>query len=313
MKTYTLILLGLLLAGCTGQGIQFTDDDSWNLNDRPSAGDRDISSEDDTINWLINARGANESQSDCEQCSKVDLHFYFGAVGKSAWNSLFNTFSNCLNKFARNTYTKGFLSHLQNLNWQFSYSLFSAGSNQPNFLEFDGRHVNPPHRSHKRKSYAQKILTQRFEYYEDIFSYTITPFTGGGDSFYSAHHANARGARTIRYDAPFEHSTARNKGGSQDPLAGLSDLLDNRYGAIREGSRVEIFVVTNYFPDYSEEELQSFISKYQGVRIHLLSSHPQSSFLGGLIDLTEQTGGAAKHFCKNKNIGPELAEIVKHK
>ena len=317
MKTYTLILLGLLLAGCTDQGIQFTPSDDApfreDLENRLSSEGGDGSG-DDMIDWIINTKGADGSQGDCEQCSKVDLHFYIGFIGwttPTVWHTVANTFSNCRNKFAKHTYRKGFLSHLQNLNWQFSHSMFSSGKNQPGYLEFNGDYVEPSHRAYKKKSQPQSIMNRSFPFYEDIFSYTLTRFSPAGDSFYSSHPSSAR-EHIISYDAPkFNYSI--NKNGLADPLAGLSDLLDNRYGAIREGSRVEIFIVTDTFPDYSEKELNSFIDKYKGVRIHLLSSHPQSRYLGGLVDLAEQTGGAAQHLCKNKNIGPELAEIVKHK
>lgn len=314
MKTYTLILLGLLLAGCTNQGTQFIDDDSWDLDDHLSDGDGDPRSGDDTIDWIIN-RGSNGSQGGCEQCSKVDLHFYIGFISwtkPSTGQAIAQTFTNCRNKFAKHTYREGFLTHLNNLNWQFSHSLFSSGKNEPGYLEFQGEYVEPFHRVYKRKSKPQSIMNQNFSFYEDIFSYTLTRYSEAGDSFYPGYMQNTKHP-SISYDAPkYNHSINRN--GLTDPLAGLSDILDNRYGAIREGSRVEIFVVADYFPDYPEQELQDFISKYSGVRIHLLSSHPQNNgFLGNLIDLAEQTGGAAKHLCENNNIGPELAEIVKHK
>lgn len=242
---------------------------------------------------------------------KVDIHFYIGfneGIGRhilSGFNN--NPCSN--NKFVLNTYRKGFLSHLEDLNWQFSHSLFSAGSNIPNYLEWDGRYVKPPHQSHKRKFDAQTVLTQDFQYYEDIFSYTITPFIPGGDSFYLNHSSNGR-ENTISYDAP--EYTASNKGGSKDPLAGLNDLLTNKYEAIRDKSRVEVFIITDTFPDYASEQVDAFLAEHEKLRVHALYNSSNSK-TGSLAEIIEKTEGTTHSLCGDRNIGPKLAEIIKDK
>ena len=266
----------------------------------------------DTIIDLI-IKGGNGGK-DCPECgnNKVDMHFYIGWISwtkPTFWHAISNSFANCQNKFARHISQKGFLSHLNSLDWQFSHSLFSAGEGRPGYLERDARYVPEPHCPSKRRCPSATVLNKHFAFYGDIFAYTLTPAMEGGNSFYVGHIISPQKDSTIRYDTPkYIHSI--HKGGLENPLPGLDDLLTNKYEAIRPGSRVEVFVMTDYFPKYPEEEVDEFIKKYRSVRFHLLSSHSQSSFLGSLRDMVEKSGGAAKQLCSNKNIGPELAEIV---
>ena len=244
---------------------------------------------------------------------KVDIHFYFGFNEGIGWHILSSlNHGSCFNKFARNTYKKdkGLLSNLKDLNWQFSHSLFSAGSNPPNNLEFDGHYVKPLHQTHKRRFDPQTVLTQRFQHYEDIFSYTISRFIAGGDSFYLDHPSNGR-EHTISYDAP--EYTSSNKDGSKDPLAGLNDLLTNKYEAIRDKSRVEVFVITDSFPGYAQEQVEAFLAAHEKLRVHALYTSAKSK-AGSLAEIVEKTEGTTHSLCvNNKNIGPTLAEIIKDK
>ena len=231
----------------------------------------------------------------------VDIHFYISGKGRAY----------CSNQFVRATYNKGFLSHLGNLNWQFSHSVFSSGENVPGYLELDGRTVNAGHRPWKRKSNSQTVLTKNFQYYEDIFAYTVLPFLQSGSSFY-VNHSTAAGDSTIWYDAPeYDHNI--HKDGDEDPLTGLDDLLTNKHGVIRKNSHVEVFVVVNKFPNYSQEEVENFINAHENLRVHALYKSSQNK-IGSLADIVEKTGGSINKLCGgNKNIGPELAEIIKQK
>ena len=331
MKLYILILLGIFLTSCGDEGIHFTpgselDDPPFRrdlesrLRDREEEGPG--SAEGDTIvDLIIRTRQSGESPSagvggHCKNCrSKVDIHFYIGFNGwtkPTFWHSLWQAFPNCLNKFARYTNRKGFLEHLQDLDWQFSHSLFSSGTNQPGYLEYDGKHIAEVHRTRKRRYTPQFVLNRRFAGYEDIFTFTLHAFNSAGDSFYHNHTCAKPADCQIQYDAP-KYNPEINKGGLEDPLAGLSDILTNKYGAIRTGSRVEIFIATDYFPDYSDKDIRNFAKKYRGVRIHLLSSHSQSKFLGSLRDIARKTGGTVNQLCSDINIGPKLAKIVRSK
>ena len=329
MKFYTfIILLGLFFAGCGDQSTQFTR--TSELDDGPFRRDLEariknrggtVSDGDTIVDLIIKAKGSAGSSSSsngkkCEKCpDKVDIHFYVGFTSfkkPTFWHTVWNTFPSCLNKFAKYTHRKGFLSHLKTLNWQFTYSMFSSGKNQPGYLEFDGRHVPEVHRAFKRKSTHQFILNRSFSYYESIFTYTLTRYNSAGDSFYVNHNCSNPADCTIWYDAP-KYDHAINKGGLEDPLAGLDDILTNKYGAIRANSRVEVFVVTDTFPDYTDKEIRSFTKKYKGVRVHLLSSHSQSKFLGSLRDIAQAMGGEVKQLCSHEDIGPELAKIIKRK
>ena len=233
---------------------------------------------------------------------KRDIHFYIG-----------NAPGFCLNTFAKNTYQKGFLSHLNDLNWWFSHSLFSAGENPPGYLEYDGRYLNSSRRTHKRRWEGLTVLHKGVQFYEDVFSYTVTPFVDGGGSFYLNHTSSARDSM-ITYDAP--HRTAANKGGKDDPLAGLNDLLTEGYDVMRADTLADVFIVTNQFPDYTPEEIDAFLKTHANLRIHNLLPSPtifKKTKLGSLKDLVEKTKGTSNHLCSNKNIGPTLAEIVADK
>ena len=258
------------------------------------------------IDLIIKGKGAAGSGN-----NRVDMHFYIGGISwnkTTIWQALGNAFINCQNKFARHISQKGFLSHLKNLDWRFSHSLFSAGEGRIGALERNGKIVPEPLRPFKIKRTPVTVLNKHFAFYGDVFIYTLTPAVENS-VLYANHTISPQKDRTIQYDAPeYIHNT--HKGGLDNPLPGLDDILTNKYEVIRDGSRVEVFVVTDYFPTYSEEEIDSFIGKHKSVRFHLLSSHSQSGFLGSLRDMVEKSGGAAKQLCSNKNIGPELAEIV---
>ena len=234
-----------------------------------------------------------------------DIHFYIGPGG---WNK-----SNCFNRFVQNTYRKGFLVHLKGVDWRFSHSLFSSAENSPGYLEHNGRYVGEIHRAFQRKTDYKTVLTKNFQYYEDIFAYTITPFVQHGGSFYVNHSTAARD-NTIQYDAPkYDHKI--HKDGGDDPLVGLDNLLTNKYdGAIRHKSQVvEVFVASDKFPNYSPEDIRDFLKEHKRVRIHALYVSSQAK-IGSLPELVEKTGGSIHHLCGgNKNIGPELAEVIKQK
>ena len=311
-----LTLSPLLPTACGGRGenTQFT---------RTAELD-DIPFQEDVESRLRKRRGGEKTEADTiidliiksertgsgGQGSMVDMHFY---IGGGSWNNGFmylitTSFAACQNRFAQHISQKGFLSHLESLDWQFSHSLFSAGQNRIGDLERNGERVPAPHRPFKRKRPGVTVLNKHFAFYGDVFIYTLTPALEH-TRLYSNHTLSPQRDRTIEYDAP-KHIHSIHKGGLDNPLPGLDDILTNKYGAIRSGSRVEVFVVTDYFPEYPEEEIDDFISRYKGVRVHLLSSHSQSGFLGSLRDMVEKSGGAAKQLCSNKNIGPELAEII---
>ena len=155
-------------------------------------------------------------------------------------------------------------------------------------------------------------MTQHFQYFEDIFAYTVTPFTSNGVSFYHGHYTTDARDNTIWYDAP-EYDHKIHKNGKEDPLTGLDDLLTNKYGVIRNGSRVEVFVVTDKFPNYSEEDVKEFLNAHKKLRVHALYKSSQNK-LGSLVELVEETGGSINKLCGgNKNIGPELAEAIAQK
>lgn len=321
MKNYILILFGLFLVSCESDHTQFTLDSE--LEETPFRRDLEArlqsrGGDDPAVNLIIQA-GQEAGQSSGKRCSKcmdkVDMHFYIGfnSFSKPSFvHALFGGFTECLNKFARYTYREGFLSHLKSLDWQFSHSMFSSGKNQPGYLEYDGYHVSEIHRSHARKSTSQYALTKRFVNYEDIFTYTLTRFDYPGPSFYTP-PSHCEGADCeLWYDAP-KYNSEINDGGLENPLAGLSDILTNKYGVIRPGSRVEIFIITDYFPSYTDKVIGNFAKKYRGVRIHLLSSHSQSKYLGSLRDIARKTGGTVHQLCGDSGIGPKLAKIVRRK
>lgn len=227
---------------------------------------------------------------------KVDIHFY---IDSRKTTSLIE----CSNEFAADAYDKGFLSHLPNLNWQFSYSVFSSGSNEPGYLEFDGAHVPEVHRARARRSTAQTVLTQRFAYYEDIFSYTIAPFYTGDHFYMGMSHDNKS---TVYHDAPYQDA-----GKGKNPLVGLHDLLTKKYdGAIRSSSsRIEVFVIANKFPGYPSEDIAAFLNAHKKLRVHVLYKKSQKS-LGSLVELVKRTGGSLNKLCGNENIGPKLAKVI---
>ena len=200
MKNYILILFGLFLVNCKSDPTQFTPDSE--LERPPLRRDlearlRSRGGNDPAVDLIIQSGQAGQSsgqagqssENRCKKCiDKVDMHFYIGfnSFSKLSFSeALFSNFTECLNKFARYTYRGGFLSHLKSVDWQFSHSMFSSGSNQPGYLENDGYHVPEIHRSHARKSTSQYALTKRFANYEDIFTYTLTRFDYPGPSFYN--------------------------------------------------------------------------------------------------------------------------------
>lgn len=233
---------------------------------------------------------------------KVDIHFYIDNNRSKAY---------CSNEFVKNTYRKGFLEHLGHLDWWFSHSVFSPGENRPGYLEMDGRLVSAIHRTRKRRSSSQTVMTKHFQFFEDIFAYTVSPFTSSGSSFYVNHSTAARD-NTILYDAP-EYDHRIHKDGKEDPLVGLNDILTSKYEVIRNGSRVEVFVVTDKFPDYSEEDVNEFLNAHKNLRVHVLYKSSQNK-LGSLVELIERTGGSINKLCGgNKNIGPDLAKAIAQK
>ena len=233
--------------------------------------------------------------------TKVDIHFYINPLG----------IKYCLNTFARTVYKTGFLSHLNHLSWRFSHSVFTDGENPPGNLEFDGQSVSDPKRAFKRKSIPQTVLTKRFRFYEDIFAYTVTPFTErAADPIYVTHNFDSKKDGLIQYDAPVyptNYSVLSKK--LPSVLDGLDDLLTQKYDAIRDDSRVEVFILTGAFPEYTDEDIENFTSRHKRVRIHHLkpTNNKESD---ALIKLSETTGGATEPLCQDENIGLRLTEIV---
>ena len=230
-----------------------------------------------------------------------DIHFYIGRAP-----------AHCLNTFAQDTYSKGFLSLLNDLSWRFSHSRFSAGENPPGYLEFDGKYLNDSKRTRKRRWEGVTVLHKRIQFYEDIFAYTVTPFVSNG--FYHGHITAHGPDSLISYDAP--QWTDKNRGGEDNPLAGLNDLLTEGYGAFRPGVFADVFIVTNQFPGYTPEEIDNFLKQHSNLRIHGLIPGPeifQKTDIGSLRDLIEKTKGTFNHLCGNDFIGPKLAEIVADK
>ena len=319
MKTYILILFGLFLVSCEGDHTQFISGSELEeapFRENSESRLRSLGGNDPVVDLIIQGNQPGQSAGkNCKKCiNKVDMHFYIGFNSTSIlpfFAALTSNFRECLNRFSRYTYTGGFLSHLKSLDWQFSHSMFSSGSNQPGYLEYDGYHVSGPHRSHARKSTPQYALTKRFVNYEDIFTYTLSRFDTGPSFYTTPSHCEGADCK-LWYDAP-QYNSDINGGGMENPLAGLSDILTNKYGVIRSGSRVEIFVITDSFPSYTDKEIIDFTKKYQGVRIHLLSSHSQSKYLGSLRDIARKTGGTVHQLCSDSGIGPKLARIVRRR
>ena len=260
---------------------------------------------DDSDCTVVESKGTGASEATGGKIKiyqeKVDIHFYIDNPYKAY----------CSDKFVRNTYRKGFLEHLGHLDWWFSHSVFSPGENRPGRLEMDGRLVSAIHRARKRRSSSKTVMTKHFQYIEDIFAYTVAPFTSSGSSFY-VNHSTAAGDNTIWHDAP-EYDHKIHKNGKEDPLAGLDDILTNKYGVIRKGSRVEVFVVADKFPNYSEEDVKDFLNAHKNLRVHALYKSSQNK-IGSLADIVEKTGGSINKLCGgNKNIGPDLAEAIAQK
>ena len=255
-----------------------------------------------------------------EENSKVDMLFYVG------WNSLGMTkpgsltltsyfksrFKTCLRGFAKQAFEANFLDRLQDLDWQFSHSSFSSKTNKPHLLEHEGHFVKAMTKEGKVKQVA--VLEKGVYKAREIFSHTLAPLFGDNTYHFSKYGWNVTLPRDdVYYDAP---SVSRlNHDGAVDPLPGLDDLLTNKYGAVREGSRVEVFVLTDHFAGYSDEVVQDFLKKHPNVTIHLLHHEGDKSVegeyeLGALPQLVEGTQGTVHSLCGDEDLIDKLVSLL---
>ena len=309
MRLFAFFILTGLLTGC-GDGTHFTSRSERELDDSPVQQELEArrasrrKGGDSIIDLTVAGKRAGRRKP-------LDIHFYIGShKPELSFSSLSSpSFNICLHNFGKHTKKTGFLSLLKGWDWQFSHSRFSASEGKPLPLERDGRYVSNPYRPSQFRNPQETVLKPHWPFPDDVFSFTLAPLINGS-SLYIGHITSPQKDSTIYYDAPlYDHSIHRD--GRKNPLVGLDDLLTNKYSAIRSKSQVEIFVATNHFPPYSPEDIQTFLKRHKGTRIHLLSSNPANTGdLGALIEIVQKSKGTANSLCSDEKIGLKLAEII---
>ncbi len=193
---------------------------------------------------------------------KADILFYVGGETNS-----------CLQGLAKEVEKKGFLSHLDALDWKVAVSLFPKN---PGFttLENNGRKMTKNTSKLKRKfllpvgkiSWEDVSVIERSKMKvkkgEKLFLDTIQ--TEELD-----HGRNPQ----PRYDATEVYAyNLRNELPVVDFMDGLDGLLSNKK-FLREDSKVHVVVIDyEHFPYYTDREWKKFYKKYPNLNIILVSS-----------------------------------------
>ena len=250
---------------------------------------------------------------------KVDIVFYVGwkhDLERTIYNHFFSGFKVCLSEFAKNVYKTGFLSKLTDLDWQWSHFNFSKKKSKIGALEWRGHILKKPVGQQGFRWEIQHVLNKYQSYYEDVFAQTVSPIVN--DSYKFGKRVLNLREDNVFYDAPF--IVHNNKRSLKNPLPGLEDLLSANYeNSVRKDSRVEVFLLTGYFPKYDDEVIKSFLKKHKQVRFHLLfqndkrKEYDKDKLFGSALNMVKYTGGAMHPLCGGSSkMGNVLADIIKN-
>ena len=253
--------------------------------------------------------------------SQVDMLFYVGSELADTDNIadyFKGKFKRCLHNFAKQTYENDLLGRLDGLDWQFAQTNFSDSSRsaaRPYLLELSGHYVK---RMNEETGRVEKlsVLDKSVYKFKEIFAHSLAPLSGGSTYHFGPFGFEGKPNRVVLprqdvlYDSP--QPTYVDGDGMINPLPGLDDILTNRPSdVIRDGSRVEVFVATNHFGNYSDDVVKGFLKKHKDARIHLLYSPVnERTDYGSLSQIVDATGGYKLSLCKEKDITSELVNIL---
>ena len=174
---------------------------------------------------------------------KLDILFYMN-----------NRDSKCIKTFRWFYEENSFLSHLDGLNWQVSFSYYASGQRTA-FLPLERYNGQPYDKNKKFFQFELDYVLSKGEYSskraKDLLFTTL-------ESTYPNH--DKRGGAQKR--------TPNSNGYVDDPLSGLDHILSTKAkGAVRSDSHVVVLLFDYDFPYYSSKEWKSFFEKHENVSV----------------------------------------------